>query len=205
MIRSHNKKFILKESATGKHIFGGSASHEGSVPYPNSAPTHLLFRLDVSEGDSPFSAPNLKYLPLYYPLKYGFGGPEMQYKVISDTEIKIIHLSADQDDGEDASVKVDQFPEVRFTSDRSVADDEVLSFTDFTIGGELEEHEKFGCLNPECKSFGKHDDCELIASIPPIPIDGEDEIWWEFEGAYVFFQFCYCRTCDSILTYNTCT
>ena len=201
-----SKCFPLSIDKNGKHIFGGLQKHNGVLPDDSNVPVHLLLTIDLSDTNIPVNSTNLKFLPLYYPLKYGLGGPSMQYEVVSDTEINIIYLSDPKpDDPDSAYVKVDAFPEINYMAQSPVDENDLDWFT-ITIGGNATlDHESDRCENPNCPNYHTNTNTELIAAIPPIPIAGHDEIWWDFDGAYMIFYFWLCRGCNTIITCNRCT
>ena len=203
--RKSDSVHVLERSGSGRHIFGGPPYHRGITPAGASVPTHRLFEIDLTDPDLPFSSESLRSLPLYYPLKYGYGGPSMQYRILSENRIEIIHISDPQPDPEDeAYVKVDWFPEIRFTVSPPLPSggEKSLPFDIATVGGTVEYGEDEPCRNPDCPNFESSAQCELLATIPPLPIEGEDDIWWEFEGACMFFFFWQCKGCSTIITAN---
>jgi len=191
----------------GKHVFGGKATHKGSTPSNTNVPLHKLLSIDLSDSKIPFSVEGLKKLPLYYPLKYGIGGPSIQYSVLSENEIDIIYMSDPQPDPEDeAYVQVESFPEVRLKTDSPVINDDDLSWFTISLGGsETLDHQADYCENPNCANYHKEPDVELIACVPPFPIPGKEDLWYEFEGAYLLFYFWYCNGCSTIIASNRCT
>ena len=204
--RKNTSEHPLERDPKGRHVFGGNPHHQGITPKGSDVPTHRIFEMDLTDPNLPFTSPNLKTLPLYYPLKYGTGGPGMQYRVVSDSEIDIIFMTDPEPDLEDeAYVKVSAFPEVKFRLLPAISCNDDLTFDIATLGGKLDSIQDEPCMNPTCSSFKSADQCELLATIPPIPIKGHEEIWWEFEGAYMFFHFWYCRGCHTIITNNRCT
>lgn len=206
LIRRSDDEHPLKRDASGRHVFGGVPFHKGIVPSGSKVPTHRIFEIDLEDPSLPFGSDRLKSLPLYYPLKYGIGGPWMQYRVVSEAEIEIVAISdAEPDPEERAYVKASQFPEVRFNVLPRLLEGDKLTYDVATLGGSLEEGANEPCRNPLCVTVGSSDQCDLLATIPPIPVEGHDDIWWEFEGAYMFFHFWYCRGCDTIITNNRCS
>lgn len=198
----------LKRSSTGRHIFGGAPHHNGITPIGSSVPTHRLFQIDLTDPVLPFSSPSLKSLPLYFPLKYGFGGPSMQYRVPSSDQIEIIFISDPQADSEEnAYVKGDQFPEANFKLLPALPPGgaKALPFDVATIGGHVEYGGDEPCRNPACSCFGSSSQCRLLASIPPVPIKGDGNMWWEYEGACMFFHYWLCGACETIITANRST
>lgn len=206
IIRKSNVEHPLTRDPSGRHVFGGKPFHRGITPRGADVPTHRLFVIDLADPELPFDSPDLQALPLYYPLKYGMGGPGMQYRVLCESEIEIIHITNPEPDPEElAYVKVTEFPECRFRVFPPISDNWQLTFDVATLGGTLDPGQDEPCRNPSCPNFGSPSQCELVASIPPIPIEGHDDIWWEYEGGYLFFHFWYCRGCDTIITANRCT
>jgi hypothetical protein len=92
LIVRNTQMFTMTPKASGHHMFGGHADHRGATPRNSSIPTHKLLTLDLRDPLLPFRSDTLHRLPLYYPLKYGSGGPSMQYLVISDDEIDIFFI-----------------------------------------------------------------------------------------------------------------
>lgn len=79
---------------------------------------HLLLQLDLRDSLVPIEAKDtpLTYLPLYYPLRYGWGGGEVQYSVDSDEKITILSPLHEErvDNGTDYSFP-DYFPQLPVT------------------------------------------------------------------------------------------
>lgn len=201
-----NAEHSLKRNSSGRHVFGGRPHHRGITPRGSNVPVHRLFVIDLTDPELPFSSPDLKSLPLYYPLKYGAGGPGMQYRVVSELEIEILHMTNPEPDPDDeAYVKVSEFPEVRFQLLPALSEGDALPFDIATLGGTLRDDQNEPCMNSQCPAYKSASQCELLATIPPIPVEGHDDIWWEFQGAYMFFHFWYCRGCDTIITSNRCS
>lgn len=204
--RKNTNEHPLERDPNGRHVFGGRPYHLGITPKGSHVPTHRIFQIDLTDPNLPFTSPDIKTLPLYYPLKYGYGGPGMQYRVISESEIEIIYMTDPEPDSEDqAYVMVSEFPEVRFRLLPAISNNDSLAYDVATLGGRLSTDQDETCMNPECPSFKTADQCELLATIPPIPIEGHDDIWWEFKGACMFFHFWYCRGCHTVITNNRCT
>lgn len=207
MLKINSKKmFTLKQSLWGSHIFGGPANHVGIIPPKTDIPIHLLLTLDLQDKKIPFSSDNLRYLPLYYPLKYGLGGASMQYEVLSDSKIRIIYMSDPLPDDDDRTyVKVDTFPKLRFKIDQEIDNDDNIDWFTITIGGKPTlDHESDTCLNKLCKHYKSDKETDLLCSLPPIKLK-KPELWWEFENAYMLFYFWLCRGCNTIITSNRST
>ena len=199
--------YPLQESEGGLHVFGGAPSHRGVTPTGSDVPVHKLLTIDLHDDSVPFSSDSIDFLPLYHPLKYGFGGPSMQYSVVSNDEIHILHLSdPEPDPAEVAYVKVDAFPEIRFSAKPAIQNDDDIDWFTLTLGGTgTLDHQSDPCENESCPNYHKEPDVDLIASIPPKPIPGHEDIWWEFEGASMLFYFWLCRGCKTIIASNRST
>jgi hypothetical protein len=196
----------LERDPNGRHIFGGPPFHRGITPKGSSVATHRILVVDLTDPDIPFASPNLKSLPLYYPLKYGMGGGSMQYRVVDESEIEIIAMGDEEPDPDEmAYVQVTEFPDVRFRVLPPITPGSGLPFDVATFGGTVEYGTDEPCMNPKCPHHGSASNCDLLATIPPIEIEGHDDIWWEFQGACMFFHFWYCRGCDTIIAANRCT
>jgi hypothetical protein len=188
----------------GPHVFGGPATHAGSTPSGLSVPLHKLLTLDLHDPAVPFRSSKIRFLPLYYPLKYGYGGSSIQYSIISDKEIRILHMSDSEPNSEDeASVRVDAFPEIRYAAQAAISNDDSIDWFTMTLGGTgTLDHQSDQCENKECRNYHTDPDMHLIASIPPKPIPGHQDIWWDFDGAYMLFYFWLCRGCKTICASN---
>ena len=98
-----------------RHRFGGSPCHDGVVPKKYKVPMHLMMILDMNDPLVPIEPDesDVRFIPLYYPLRYGFGGGEVQYSVDSDDKITILSAlhKEEVDEGEDYPYP-DRFPEL---------------------------------------------------------------------------------------------
>ena len=201
-----NSQFNLDADPSGRHVFGGPPTHKGATPIGSSVSTHKLLTLDLECRHLLFDSNSFRFLPLYYPLKYGGGGPAMQYSVLSDEAIEIIYLSDEPDVPDSQYVRVDAFPEVNYSIGKQITPDDHIDWFTLTIGGsETLDHSPDSCKNPKCDLFNQSGQGQLLASVPPIPIAGYDEIWWEFDGAYMLFYFWLCNGCNTIITSNRST
>ncbi len=73
------------------------------------------------------------------------------------------------------------------------------------VGGlqiRVRDAEDFICRNGQCKLFGRRIGLDVIASIPPIPVSGSDEFWYEFRGADMRFFFGLCPHCGTVIASN---
>jgi hypothetical protein len=220
----------LRLSSGGHHRFGGPSIHQGAIPAGTNTALHLLVCLDLSDENCPVMAKGrARYLPLYYPLKYGSGGPELQYAVLSDGEIKLIYLSDESpDDVDDQYVCVSALPSspaelipLSYEEARAIefaggyfqpndADRALLAGLNtphpmIRIGGFRSLPRNAGaviCRNRECRLFGREIYLQLIASIPPVPVGGTDDFWHEYQGGDVEFCFGLCPSCGTIIGFN---
>ena len=180
-----------------------------------------------------FDPEGVRFLPLYYSLAYGFGGSEVQYAVESDDAIRILHMSdPEPDPSDEAYVQVAHLPEARAdiipltyaetrmrvmserddVCDLSAADEELRENMGgsqaMLFGGQAHANlgDEWVCHNPDC-SIGKNQGTfaiEPLISIPPIPVQGKTDFWYEFEGS-VDFCFFLCPECRAICATNVCT
>ena len=192
----------LVDDKFGLHYFGGHADANGAVPVGSEISTHKLLLLDLSDPFLPFSSDSIRRLPLYYPLKYGGGGAVMQYSVVSENEIDIFYLSDGIPDEEDNwSVKVDAFPQTRFSVRNQGKENS--NWFEITVGN---SDQRSGtpdvCQNRKCTRVNLEPNMDLVATVPPIPMKNENEIWWDFEEAYMVFCFWHCRHCGTIVADN---
>ena len=67
---------------------------------------HLLLTLDLADPVVPVAPKDIQIsrLPLYYPLRFGGGGGEAQYRVVSDTEVEIYYVVSNEPDDEPAAL-----------------------------------------------------------------------------------------------------
>lgn len=225
----NDQPFRLVLDNNGRHRFGGPAIHSGIVPPGADVPVQLVLSLDLTDPLVPIdNERGLSQLPLYYPFKYGMGGPEIQYAVRSDTEIEILYISANADDINEQYLQVKDLPQAMFEIvPLTYEQARILGFLssdgffqpnrdDLAILDELDLDNliRVGnrrnlitnapdiiCRNPTCE----YHDCRIyfqtIALVPPIPVDGDDDFWYEFQCGVTFcFGFCY--HCGTIIAFN---
>ena len=186
--------------------------HRGVVPPGTATPLHLLLLLDLGDPACPVKAEGgERYLPLYYPLKYGWGGAEVQYSVLSDSEIKIVRLSDDSPGPPDEQyVQVSELPsspvELLPLSPEEASE---VGFAEMIlVGGDRDLHDNAGtiiCHNPACRFHQRPIDLRLIATIPPVPVNGASEFWHEYEGGHMEFCFGLCPGCLTVIAFNVAT
>ncbi len=232
------RPYRLVLGKAGPHRFGGSPAHDGAIPRGTNVAIHHFLSLDLSDANCPIRTESaIRYLPLYYPLKYGVGGPEVQYAVRSDKEIRILYLSDKKPDERGMQyVRVSSLPKstaklVPLTYDEA----RILGFMDadayfkpstddtiilrrlyggdrFSMGGGLirigglqpavRHAQGVICRNKKCEFFGRHVHFEVVASIPPVPVNGLDSFWHEFQGADMQFCFGLCYYCGTVIAFN---
>lgn len=108
----------LVASPSGRHQFGGHADYSGVLPPGQQVPLQLVLLFDLSDPLVPFKGEGLKRLPLFYPFKYGEGGGEVQYEVVDDKSIRIIHIWEERaDPPERQYVQVDELPRMSVALD----------------------------------------------------------------------------------------
>ncbi len=225
------RPFRLVLGETGPHYFGGPPRHKGVTPLGAEIPLHHFLSIDLVDANLPIRTTTpIRWLPLYYPLKYGFGGPQVQYNVLSDTEIQILHMSDPTPDDEDLQyVAVPHLPDSRaklvpleyeearilgfMTADNyfkpNHEDLEILKRIDrnhlITIGGwqiGVRHAQDVVCRNNGCKRFGRRVTFEALAAIPPVPINGIDDFWHQYQGGHMEFCFGLCGTCGTVIAFN---
>lgn len=133
----------------------------------------------------------------------------MQYGIVSDDEIRILWMDDEQPNEPDSQyVQVDELPSLRLDL-IPLAADHVWSGNDLLqCGGEQADIENAGeiiCKNPACDHFEQPISFQTIAMISPIPVNGDDEFWYEFQGAYMAFCFVLCQSCGTVITFNVAT
>jgi len=229
--KANEKPFRLVPSKTGVHKFGGRCTFSGIVPKKSKVPIQQLLLIDLRDVGAPFrTEPQTRYLPLLYPFKYGTGGPEIQYSIVSDSEIKILYLSDPlPDTPEHQYLKIEELPEQplvlqalsyeearcltfmrengHFQPNRS--DSAILKKLDvnnlITVGGRrrhITNAPDIVCHNAACECFNKRTHFEFVAAVPPIQINGKDAFWYEFQGGHVDFCFGFCYYCGSVIAFN---
>jgi hypothetical protein len=194
------RPFRLRLGPTGLHRFGGRPAHRGITPPHTHTPLQLLLLLDLADAACPIKSDGaVRHLPLYYPLKYGQGGPSVQYAVLSEDEISILYISDAEPDPEDRQyVRVPELPtcaaaiiplryeEARILAfaggyfqpnadDRAILDDLNREHPLVLLGGHARLPVNAGdviCRNLACRSFNRRVWVDVIASIPPVPING---------------------------------
>jgi hypothetical protein len=229
--KQNEQPFRLIPSNRGVHVFGGHCKFSGIVPKNSDVPIQQLLVIDLRDAGIPFKTePQIPYLPLLYPFKYGTGGPEIQYSIVSDTEVEVIYISDPVPDEEEWQyLQVSELPkqplmlqaltyeEARcvtfmredghFQPDRS--DLAILKRLDInnliSLGGRrrhIANAPDIYCRHPECEYYNKRTMFQFVATIPPIPVNGSDEFWYEFQGAHVDFCFGFCYYCKTIIAFN---
>lgn len=231
-IRKRNQRpFRLRPSRNGRHQFGGACTFEGVVPDGSEVPLHQLLLLDLTDTSVPLETmPSLKSLPLLYPLKYGMGGPSLQYSILDENRIEILFMSDPLPDPPDrqyvhvASLPIQQLDLVPFTYAEAKYDlfkredvffkssrldswrfKEILTTRLIYFGGFRYHIPNAGppiCRNPSCENFNRVTAWDFLASLPPVKVNKEDDFWYEFQGAFMDFVYLLCTECKTIMTFN---
>lgn len=231
---TNRRPFRLVASSSGRHSFGGPSQHSGVVPKGTNVGIQLVISLDLSDPLVPLqNEVGAKTLPLYYPFKYGCGGPDVQYAVKSDSEIEILHISDSQpDEKEWQYLQVDELPFARMAlepltyeqarilrfmeadghfqpnaEDRAILD-QLDSNHLIEIGGRhnhIANAPDVICRNHACEYHERRVYFDAVALVPPIPVNGDDEFWYEFRGGAVTFCFGLCHFCGTVIAFNVAT
>lgn len=218
--------YRLVIQGVGRHVFGGGPRHRGTTPSGSDISLHHFLTIDLADLKSPFHycLDSIRYLPLYYPLAYGYGGAEIQYEVVSDDEIRIVWMrdtsygkievvsELPQSNAEIVALTYEEFRIRLFEQHPSQPE---LDATDQNIwkrlggnynvmfgGHSHRQHGRIYCKNPSCSE--SEVDLEFITAIPPIPIDGTTEFWGDYDNIGLDFCFGLCPSCRTIIAFNRC-
>jgi hypothetical protein len=189
-----------------------------------------LLLLDLADPACPVKSDGrVRYLPLYYPLKFGCGGSIVQYAVTSDDAVELLHLSDEIPDPEDqqyvgvaelpsspAEIVPLRYEEARIVSfaggyfqpnaeDRAILDELNREHDLILIGGHRRLPLNAGdviCRNRRCEFANRRVWLDVIASLPPVAVRGSDDFWHEYQGGYVEFYFGLCRYCRTVIAFN---
>jgi hypothetical protein len=215
---------------TGPHRFGGAPLHAGVIPKNCDTPLHLVLALDLRDPLCPFKCDQpVNILPLYYPFKYGIGGAEVQYSVLSDSVIELLYMNNESPDPPDQQyVQIAELPSSKATivpleyeearilafggggyfqpSKEDMAIYDRLDINNLIhIGGRRrinQGDQAVVCRNPSCPSFNCCVWYDRIASIPGgVPVRGEVDFWSDF-GGDVDILFFLCRRCGTVISFN---
>jgi len=214
-----------------KHVFGGPPKHTGTIPKDSAVSLHHVLSLDLADPFVPFESDNnLSIVPLYYPLLYGFGGGEAQYKVISDTEIELLYVcDSDKPDTDEDYPYMDEFPQRSFSLkqfsyeefrafliseqapcyDESAEDKRLLNGLTrglVQIGGPIFPIQgaiKWECRNSECKWHQKPATLRVFARVATAIQDMTPMFGELSDDVEIYFGLC--KMCKTIVTVNRCT
>jgi hypothetical protein len=221
-------RLVLTEA--GRHRFGGKPVHDGTLPKNTDTPLHLFLLLDLTDQNCPVTTDKpLRYLPLYYPLKCGSGGAQVQYAVVSDWEIDLLYMSESAPDppekqyiqvaslpSSQASIVPLEYEEARILGFLAATgyfqpgkeDMAVLERLDYSqlilVGRSYWNHPNDGdivCRNRACKFYSRRVWFDPMATIPPISVNGTTDFWYEWDGA-VDFVFGLCQYCGTVIAFN---
>ena len=228
---SNHRPLRLVPDSQGRHEFGGRSPYSGLVPTGTDTPVQNVVSLDLADPLTPVETEiGLSKLPLLYPFKYGCGGPDIQYTVLTDSEIEILHLSdGEPDEAEEQYLQVEELPSARMAlkplsyeearilgfmsadayfqpndDDREILDQlDVNNLVE--VGGFHPQIPNAGdifCHNPKCEFHERRVYFDAIVLLPPLPINGDDEFWHQFQGGGVTFCFGFCRYCGTVIAFN---
>ena len=229
--KSNEQPFRLIPAKKGTHQFGGACGFSGLAPKNSDVPIQQVLLIDLRDSDIPLATePQIDFLPLLYPFKYGGGGPEIQYSIVSETQVEILYLSdPEPDDPEWQYLQVAELPQqplalkaLTYQEARCLtfmredgffqpnrADLKILNKLDVNnlikLGGRrnhISNAPIIQCHNPKCDQHNKETVFQFVAMVPPIPVSGEDDFWYEFQGAHVDFCFGLCYYCGTIIAFN---
>jgi hypothetical protein len=201
------------------------------VPKNSDVPVQQVLLLDLRDAEIPFRAkPQIPYLPLLYPFKYGSGGPEIQYSIVSDSMVEIVYMSDPvPDESERQYLQVSELPKqslvlralsyeeariLTFMRDNghfqpNRSDLAILKKLDvnnlITVGGRrshISNAPDIYCRNPVCEHHNERTLFQFVAAVPPIRVGGSDEFWYEFQSGHVDFCFGFCYYCGTVIAFN---
>jgi hypothetical protein len=229
----HSKPCRVVFELLGRHVFGGPAVHAGSTPAGSSVPMHLLMSLDTADPLFPLAAAEGElpaHLPLYYPLRYGLGGGEVQYEVLNADTVQILSICNETPDDEEYPFML-EFPSEKFSlkaftyteyrafliyeqgrgmkvspADRRIVMNGVEPGTLIQFGGAIFPiggQIRWRCANRRCKWKGKETTINVFCRVSATPLPGV-QIFGEY-GTDVEIYFGLCRMCGTIITVNRCT
>lgn len=202
--------------------------HKGAGPPELAVPLHLFLAIDLDDPHCPVCSDlPIRYLPLYYPLKYGQGGGACQYSVVSDHSIQLLHMSDPADEEAQQYIRVPHLPAakgniipLKYEEARILGfmaadgyfqpDDKDMAILEdlgdlIAIGGTQHLGPNAGdiiCKNPQCEFFNRRVYIDVVATFPPMSINGSEDFWHEFQGGAVLFCFCLCRSCGTVIAFN---
>ena len=231
LVKMNERPFRLVTTRRGGNGVGGSCAFTGVIPKNSKVPVQQLLLIDLRDPNVPLECEGaIDYLPILYPFKYGGGGAEIQYSVAPDSKVRLIYLSDPEPDAPDWQyLQVDELPEQPLKLQPLTYDEaRCLTFlrydghfqpnrTDLAILEKLDVNNliSFGgrrshipnapdihCRNPKCERRDQRTYFEFITSVPPIPVKGIDDFWYEFQGAYVNFCFGLCHYCGTVIGFN---
>jgi len=209
-------------SRFGRHHFGGKLKNFNYTGKPVPAPIHHFLTIDTADDSTPVIFSESRYLPLIYPLAYASGGGEIKYRIVDDTTIEILQLSA-FDPSESPYIQVKELPERRarlrsmsyaerrilgsnMLGERSVLDcwrmKRLWNGQCFRVAGIRDSKDVPGTCSFYNGEPRDHCDVIIFAKFPATKIPFGD-IWYEYSWT-VDFCFGICFECGSIHAFNQC-
>ncbi|MGJ8653576.1 MAG: hypothetical protein ACSHX8_09920 [Opitutaceae bacterium] len=241
MIFDKDIKFSKKERAKPcrvvfnkgafSHRFGGAPTDQGAIPKGSKKAMLKILELDLTDPLCPVECddPDIKTLPLYYPLCFDFGGGEVQYTLTKKRKIKLFNQPEEDDDYEEYPYP-EELPEKEFSlveltyeefraltvsrvddayktpeSDKIVLN-RIEESRMIQLGGfiyPMQGEITWKCKNKKCEWSKLEATVDVIATIPSEPIEGLDI--WGADGYGPEIYFCLCRLCGTIFCVNRCT
>ena len=214
-----------------RHAFGGPPTHQGVTPRGAAVPMHRVLTLDLADPLAPVmvGGDRLNGLPLYYPLRYGGGGGEAQYRVVGNDEIELLHLGDAEPDDEEypfmdefplRPVTLEPFTYEQFRAllmaeqgqgfDLVPADRALIGTIGYhrlvQVGGRIHPMQgdlRWSCRNPACKWSGRVATLDVLARVSATPC--QDIMIFGEHGTDVEIYFGLCRACGCVVTVNRCT
>lgn len=111
-LREPARACIIKAAKNGKHQFGGVREDLRITGVNLPKPIQHVLSLSTADPLCPIKSSRFSVLPLLYPMLYGNGGGEIQYTVLSNTNIRIHHLSS-YDPIDDVLLDSEALPQAR--------------------------------------------------------------------------------------------
>ena len=82
----------VRDTLKYSHSFGGPPRHTGVIAKGATKPLQLYYNLDTTDPNCQIKIPGCRWLPLYSATR--FQGSSLSYRIVSDTEIEILHLTS---------------------------------------------------------------------------------------------------------------
>ena len=222
----HPARLVRHDGGTSS--FGGEAAHEGTQPADWKQPLHLVATLDAASEFFPLEVYPHATLPLYYP--FASSSPLLQYRVKSDDEIEIIHVSCFQLDTRpmiettllppfQADLVAFSYVEARaialssaFPSYELLPEDKRYiedseAYTSVMTGVNLRTFQgdiSHTCRNRHCQSFDRTTTLNIFCIVPCSRELAPDPHWGNYPK-FVDLIFGLCPFCGTLVSLNVST